>query len=136
MPRFYTIPLRIISIACFAVTARADGGDDFANNLATDLAPLVALCGEQATKQYLSESTSMLDGFIIAMAPLGIPRQALKHTLAVRDTPCVVKWFNLVLDSPSPHAILEAKGILTYYQDYKSPKTNFTAFDHCWPVRP
>ncbi|KAI9853997.1 MAG: hypothetical protein M1813_001588 [Trichoglossum hirsutum] len=46
--------------------------DDFANNLATDLAPLLALFGEQVTKQYLSESVRPLDNFIFAMAPLGI----------------------------------------------------------------
>ncbi|KAH7348922.1 hypothetical protein BKA65DRAFT_270252 [Rhexocercosporidium sp. MPI-PUGE-AT-0058] len=53
-------------------TARADGWDDFANNLATDLAPLLALFGEQVTKQYLSESLNWVDNFIFAMAPLGI----------------------------------------------------------------
>ncbi|KAH8724025.1 hypothetical protein GQ44DRAFT_619201, partial [Phaeosphaeriaceae sp. PMI808] len=51
---------------------RADTWDDFANNLATDLAPLLALFGEQVTKQYLSESVTRIDNFIFAMAPLGI----------------------------------------------------------------
>ncbi|KAM0430881.1 hypothetical protein ACHAPT_005514 [Fusarium lateritium] len=50
----------------------ADGWDDFSNNLATDLAPLLSLFGEQITKQYLSESITMLDYFIFAMAPMGI----------------------------------------------------------------
>ncbi|KAI9764627.1 MAG: hypothetical protein M1839_005795 [Geoglossum umbratile] len=50
----------------------ADGWDDFTNNLATDLAPLLALFGEQVTKQFLSESLSLWDNFIFAMAPLGI----------------------------------------------------------------
>ena len=72
MPRLGTIYLYLLLFACLAVTAKADGWDDFANNLATDLAPLVALFGEQATKQYLSESTTTLDSFIFAMAPLGI----------------------------------------------------------------
>ncbi|RDW76457.1 ankyrin repeat domain-containing protein [Aspergillus mulundensis] len=49
-----------------------DAWDDFSNNLATDLSPLIALFGEQATKQFLSESLSPLDNFIFAMAPLGI----------------------------------------------------------------
>ncbi|EQB55518.1 hypothetical protein CGLO_04561 [Colletotrichum gloeosporioides Cg-14] len=40
--------------------------------MATDLSPLLALFGEQVTKQFLSESISMLDNFIFAMAPLGI----------------------------------------------------------------
>ncbi|ETS86383.1 hypothetical protein PFICI_00211 [Pestalotiopsis fici W106-1] len=59
-------------MACLVATAKADGWDDFANNLATDLAPILALFGEQATKQFLSESTTRLDNFIFAMAPLGI----------------------------------------------------------------
>lgn len=46
--------------------------DDFANNLATDLAPFITLFGEQVTKQYLSESISTLDTLIFALAPLGI----------------------------------------------------------------
>lgn len=36
----------------------ADWWDDFSNNLATDLSPLLALFGEQVTQQFLSESTS------------------------------------------------------------------------------
>ncbi|KAJ3529286.1 hypothetical protein NM208_g9835 [Fusarium decemcellulare] len=51
---------------------RADGWDDFSNNLATDLAPFLSLFGEQITKQYLSESITLLDNFIFAMAPMGI----------------------------------------------------------------
>ncbi|CAI7636328.1 unnamed protein product [Penicillium bialowiezense] len=52
--------------------ARAGGWDDFSNNLATDLAPFLSLFGEQITKQYLSESTTWVDYFIFAMAPMGI----------------------------------------------------------------
>lgn len=55
-----------------ATTVIADWWDDFTNNMATDLTPLIALFGEQATKQFLSESTTILDNFIFAMAPLGI----------------------------------------------------------------
>ncbi|KAL5085585.1 hypothetical protein Trisim1_010197 [Trichoderma cf. simile WF8] len=51
---------------------RADGWDDFSNNLATDLAPFLSLFGEQITKQYLSESIATIDYFIFAMAPMGI----------------------------------------------------------------
>lgn len=52
--------------------ARADFWDDFSNNLATDLAPLLSLFGEKVTMQYLSESITVLDYFIFAMAPMGI----------------------------------------------------------------
>ncbi|EHK48861.1 uncharacterized protein TrAtP1_009724 [Trichoderma atroviride] len=46
--------------------------DDFSNNLATDLAPLIALFGEAATKQYLSECLTVEDIVIFAVAPLGV----------------------------------------------------------------
>ena len=62
----------LLVIFCFAFQVKANGWDDFTNNLATDLAPLVALFGEQVTKQFLSESTSPLDNIIFAVAPLGI----------------------------------------------------------------
>ncbi|KAL2783869.1 hypothetical protein BJX66DRAFT_317679 [Aspergillus keveii] len=62
-----------ISWCAFAILgAQAEGWNDFSNNLATDLSPLIALFGEQVTKQFLSESLSPLDNFIFAMAPLGI----------------------------------------------------------------
>ncbi|KAL6810074.1 hypothetical protein J3E69DRAFT_378005 [Trichoderma sp. SZMC 28015] len=64
--------LRIILAACLPTAVTASWWDDFTNNLATDLTPLIALFGEQATKQFLSESTTVLDNFIFAMAPLGI----------------------------------------------------------------
>ncbi|RVD81541.1 uncharacterized protein DFL_009401 [Arthrobotrys flagrans] len=50
----------------------ASNWDDFANNFATDIAPIVVLFGEQVTKQFLSESTSTLDHIIFAVAPLGV----------------------------------------------------------------
>ncbi|CAG1989694.1 unnamed protein product [Fusarium graminearum] len=57
----------------FATThGAADDLSDFSNNLATDVGPLLVLFGESMTRQYLSESTSFLDYFIFAMAPIGI----------------------------------------------------------------
>ncbi|PKK49368.1 hypothetical protein CI102_6016, partial [Trichoderma harzianum] len=64
--------LRIILAACLPTAVTASWWDDFTNNLAMDLTPLTALFGEQATKQFLSESTTFLDNFLFAMAPLGI----------------------------------------------------------------
>ncbi|EEP82277.1 predicted protein [Uncinocarpus reesii 1704] len=46
--------------------------DNFSNNLATDLAPLIALFGEAPTKQYLSECLDTTDIILFAIAPLGI----------------------------------------------------------------
>src|SRR5690606_26813826 len=45
---------------------------DFYNNLATDITPLLALFGEQVTKQFLSESITIWDNIIFALLPLGI----------------------------------------------------------------
>lgn len=51
---------------------RADNGEHLASNLFSDLAPLIALFGEQVTKQFLSESMGWADNILFAMAPLGI----------------------------------------------------------------
>ncbi|KAH6975042.1 hypothetical protein BKA56DRAFT_490192, partial [Ilyonectria sp. MPI-CAGE-AT-0026] len=62
-------PLALLSLVTIA---SASGLDDFSNDLATDVGPLLALFGEKITIQYFSESTSFLDYFIFAMAPIGI----------------------------------------------------------------
>ncbi|KAJ3548345.1 hypothetical protein NM208_g1047 [Fusarium decemcellulare] len=58
--------------ALFGSSNETDFWDDFANNFATDLAPIISLFGEQVTKQFLSESTTILDTIIFAVGPLGI----------------------------------------------------------------
>lgn len=59
--------------ACAGADCVVSGGwDNFANNLGTDLAPLLALFGEQVTKQFMSESMSSLDSFLFCLAPLGV----------------------------------------------------------------
>lgn len=60
--------------------------DDFSNNLATDLAPLIALLGESPTKQYLSECITPEDIVIFAAAPLGVIT-AMVSAIRVRGTP-------------------------------------------------
>ncbi|KAH8588710.1 hypothetical protein B0O99DRAFT_693150 [Bisporella sp. PMI_857] len=50
----------------------ADFWNDFSNNLATDIAPIITLFGEQPTKQFLSESTFGWDALTVALFPLGI----------------------------------------------------------------
>ncbi|KAK6339219.1 hypothetical protein TWF718_008641 [Orbilia javanica] len=67
-----TTALGLILILVSLPYSRAFEWDDFTNNLATDLAPLITLFGEQVTKQFLSESLSIWDNIIFAMAPLGI----------------------------------------------------------------
>ncbi|KAI5779885.1 hypothetical protein DFH27DRAFT_489087 [Peziza echinospora] len=52
--------------------AMADSGDEFSNNLFSDLAPLLSLFGEQFAKQFMSASLGWIDNLIFAIAPLGI----------------------------------------------------------------
>ncbi|OBS25934.1 hypothetical protein FPOA_06467 [Fusarium poae] len=60
-------------ISTLVVGSRAsDDGDDFSNNLFSDLAPLLALFGERVTMQFMSQSTGWADNIILAMAPIGI----------------------------------------------------------------
>ncbi|KAK3296645.1 uncharacterized protein B0H64DRAFT_106109 [Chaetomium fimeti] len=66
------IILAVVFLGLSPLRVAADWWDDFANNLGTDLAPVIALFGEAPTKQYLSESLTYIDYFIFAMAPLGI----------------------------------------------------------------
>lgn len=47
-------------------------GDEFSNNLFSDLAPLLTLFGEQVTMQFLSLSMGWADNVLLAMGPLGI----------------------------------------------------------------
>ncbi|KAJ6438354.1 ankyrin repeat domain-containing protein 28 [Purpureocillium lavendulum] len=68
MRRAWTIALGIGPIG----VAAGDDLADFSNNLAQDLGPLLALFGESVTRQYLSESTTILDYLIFALCPLGI----------------------------------------------------------------
>lgn len=53
-------------------TGQAFAGDEFSNNLFSDLAPLLTLFGEQVTKQFLSLSMGWADDILLAMGPLGI----------------------------------------------------------------
>ncbi|KAF0634585.1 hypothetical protein FPSE5266_20429 [Fusarium pseudograminearum] len=49
-----------------------EDGDDFTNNLVSDLAPLLALFGERVTTQFMSQSTGWADCIALAMAPVGV----------------------------------------------------------------
>ncbi|KAI1394335.1 uncharacterized protein F4822DRAFT_424813 [Hypoxylon trugodes] len=60
--------------------------DDFSNNPATDLAPLVSLLGESPTKQYISECLATEDIIIFAAAPIGVIT-AIVSAIRVCGTP-------------------------------------------------
>ncbi|KAI9866732.1 MAG: Ankyrin-2 [Trichoglossum hirsutum] len=63
---------RLYLVLPHALPTRADPGDDFSNNFATDIAPLLALFGENVAKQFMADSMGWKDNIIFAMAPLGI----------------------------------------------------------------
>lgn len=52
--------------------ADSDPGDEFSNNLFSDLAPILALFGEQVAMQFMSESMGWSDSIIFSMAPIGV----------------------------------------------------------------
>ncbi|KAI9862248.1 MAG: hypothetical protein M1813_004723 [Trichoglossum hirsutum] len=64
--------LLVIGVLLHIPLAKADGGDDFSNNFAADIAPLLALFGESVAKQFMADSMGWKDNIIFAMAPLGI----------------------------------------------------------------
>ncbi|KAJ6257013.1 Ankyrin-2 [Drechslerella dactyloides] len=80
-------------------TASALNWDDFSNNFATDLAPLITLFGEQVTKQFLSESLTIWDNVIFAMAPLGLVT-AVVSAIRVAGTPSMRAFIGRAQESP------------------------------------
>lgn len=65
-------PLLSVLLLLFFPIYATSGWVNFANNLGTVLAPLLALFGEQVTKQFMSESMSSLDSFLCCLAPVGV----------------------------------------------------------------
>ncbi|OPB40459.1 hypothetical protein A0O28_0005380 [Trichoderma guizhouense] len=61
----------IFFILWIAGHASADGGDDFANNLASDLGPIIALFGERVVMQFMSQAMGIADCILLAVAPIG-----------------------------------------------------------------
>jgi hypothetical protein len=53
-------------------TSAGFAGDEFSNNLFSDLAPLLTLFGGQVTKQFLSMSMGWADHIMLGMGPLGV----------------------------------------------------------------
>jgi ankyrin repeat protein len=52
--------------------AQASSGEDFSNNLLTDIAPLLALFGEQVAIDFMAGSLSWTEDIIFAMGALGV----------------------------------------------------------------
>ena len=73
--KIFRVPSQLFGTTVFTAHipfVLADAGTDFSNNLFSDLAPILALFGEQVAKQYMSHSMSSIEDVIFAMAPLGI----------------------------------------------------------------
>ncbi|TGZ80114.1 hypothetical protein EX30DRAFT_320407, partial [Ascodesmis nigricans] len=71
-----TLPIRFLLAGAFtaripSVSAFKDG-EDFSNNLFSDLAPVLSLFGEQVAKQFMAGSMGWADNILFAMVPLGI----------------------------------------------------------------
>ncbi|KAF3003987.1 hypothetical protein E8E14_007350 [Neopestalotiopsis sp. 37M] len=63
---------RLLSVIILAPFVAAADDAEFAFNLLSDVAPVLALFGEQFATQFMSESLSCFDHVIFAMVPLGI----------------------------------------------------------------
>jgi hypothetical protein len=92
-------PALLLVTALFSPLVKADQWDDFTNNFATDLTPLIALFGEQVTKQFLSESTSSWDNLIFSLLPLGI-LTAVVSAIRVCGSPSLKAFIGRAQESP------------------------------------
>lgn len=73
--RILDFPFRVTTFVILfpqRVLAQGANGNDFSNNLFSDLAPVLTLFGEQVAKQFMSESLGWADNILFAMCPLGI----------------------------------------------------------------
>ncbi|KAL8811995.1 MAG: hypothetical protein Q9200_001361 [Gallowayella weberi] len=62
----------VISLLLGLPVVVAAGGSETYNNLFTNLTPIIALFGEQVSKQFLAQSTTFTECLLFALAPLGI----------------------------------------------------------------
>ncbi|CAG9996188.1 unnamed protein product [Clonostachys byssicola] len=67
-----TIGARLVLVVVLADAVAAADDAEFAFNLLSDVAPVLALFGEQFAKQFMSESLTWFDHLVFAMVPLGI----------------------------------------------------------------
>lgn len=67
-------PITLVPVLflAFLPIVASDSGDDFTNNLFSDLGPLLALFGERSAQQFMSQAMGVVDCIIFAMAPLGL----------------------------------------------------------------
>ncbi|KAF2798845.1 hypothetical protein K505DRAFT_371400, partial [Melanomma pulvis-pyrius CBS 109.77] len=99
----------VSALLFLATVAAADSNvaqwNEFTNNFATDIAPIITLFGEQVTKQFLSESTGFLDNIIFGVAPLGI-LTAIVSVIRVYGTAPLKSFIGRAQES---HGVAEAE---------------------------
>ncbi|KAJ5594141.1 uncharacterized protein N7459_000349 [Penicillium hispanicum] len=100
MPCYSSVYLSLLLVLICSPVVLADDWEDFTNNLATDLAPLITLFGERLTKQFLSESINLLDNFIFALAPLGV-LTAVVSVIRVRGSPSLKAFVGRAQEGPA-----------------------------------
>ena len=62
----------VVFAACLPVASALANGDDFSNNLFSDLGPILALFGEQVAKQFMAGSLGWSDNILFAMVVLPV----------------------------------------------------------------
>ena len=62
----------VVFVACLPVASALADGVDFSNNLFSDLAPILALFGEQVAKQFMAGSLGWSDNILFAMVVLPV----------------------------------------------------------------
>ena len=62
----------VVTAACLPVASALANGDDFSNNLFSDLGPILALFGEQVAKQFMAGSLGWSDNILFAMVVLPV----------------------------------------------------------------
>ncbi|KAG5751047.1 hypothetical protein H9Q70_006325 [Fusarium xylarioides] len=86
-----TMTFRLLIMTLLAGTAAAADDAEFAFNLFSDIAPVIALFGDQFARQFMSESLTWVDHVVFAMVPLGI-LTAITAAIRVQGSP-VAKAF-------------------------------------------
>jgi hypothetical protein len=59
--------IAVLATECIPTASALADGDDFSNNLFTDLGPIISLFGEQVAKQFMAGSLGWSDNILFAM---------------------------------------------------------------------
>ena len=62
----------VVLVALLLITSALPDGNDFSNNLFSDLGPILALFGEQVANQFMTGSLGWSDNILFAMVVLPV----------------------------------------------------------------